>query len=1179
MLHVIEGPAGSGKTTKAYEILLKGAGEHKDRNYILVIPEQSSISAQKDIVEMSPNKGLLNIDILSFNRLAHRIFEAAGGAACDLIDDSGKNLIIRRIADDIIDQLSVIGGDLKKRGYVAEIRSVISEFMQYGIGWDDLSLIAEKTEKRSPYLAKKLKDVEIIYRRFTEYMGSDFMTREELLIKAASMAGKVSFLKEATLIFDSFTGFTPVQYTFIEALLSKSRDIYVCITREGGLRGGLFSLGDGTKDRLEAIAEHMGGLDEIVLEGDRRHKKTSDIAVLGARIFELKSADKPEGDGSVSFLQTTEPYSEVREALQQISALVRRRGYHYRECGILMGDTALYADIVRSEAAGLGIPVYVDQTRHIALNPFTELIRTVFLILNEDFSYSSVFHLLRSYLLDIPTDDIDLAENYCLATGVRGLRAWEKPFELIFRGVSEDMRLAAERVRLKLIKTLEPVLSLSGSGRSSENRSARSERPPVRLSENQFAQSARPHFAGEIDMDLGHVARYAPQIQSIPPQTGDAHLGQSVFGQSAVSGETDVNAEHIAFGDHFRISDIITAVRDICASLEVEKKLEEYREYFENNSDPERAMEYSQIYDILNGQFNNMESLIGDQEVSFKEFSELYEDALSEIRVGVIPPMSDVVMAGDLTRSRFSHIRALFFIGMTEGVIPSAGNKGGLISDSDRRLLNEAGVEIAPTAAENAEKEKFYFYLNLMKPAEKVSFSYPALSLDGAAQRESYFMKEARRTLIVKEAARGGNKREIFSKDSLIASFAESVELSPDKAAVCLKALEAVESSPGTGSMIEALLKQSETEEILEKEAGDMLFGKSLIESPTELERFASCPYSHFLGYGLRLLERRVYGFELRDMGTLLHRVLELYSRKLSMEKSGFSSVGDALSDAILESALKDVLLDESYLRTASLISSGARYAHAFERLKKYAKRSIDTLRFQSRKGSFNNVYFEKKFVSADLKGTIDRSDEAVTDSGIFIDVIDYKTGNKTFDPDRIYNGLDIQLPVYMNAALEMRRSVIKDREVRPAGLFYYHVDDPLVEGMRGSEQAVIDEEIRKKLKLRGVVNEDMEAVRAFDRDIEETGRSIVIPAGFKKDGTPLSSAALYPEKALMGMVYHTIALTEELKNKIVSGEVSRSPYSLDGRSGCDYCAYKEICDGGRKRKLIKHAFPGDWIT
>lgn len=1096
MLHVIEGPAGSGKTTKAYELLLEGAKEHKERNYILVIPEQTSISAQKDIVEMSPDKGLLNIDILSFNRLAHRIFESAGGAACDLIDDSGKNLIIRRIADDIIDQLSVIGGDLKKSGYVAEIRSVISEFMQYGIGCDDLPEIARKAEKNSPYLARKLKDVEIIYRRFTEYMGSDFMTREELLVKAASMAGKASFLAGATLIFDSFTGFTPVQYTFMEALATKCRDIYVTITKEREVRGELFALGESTKERLEAIAEHMGGLHEIILEEDRRHKKTSDIASLGARIFELKSEEGPAGDGSVAFYQTAEPYTEVREALQQIASLVRKKGYHYRECGILMGDTALYADIVRSEAAGLRIPVYVDQTRHIALNPFTELIRTVFLILNEDFSYSSVFHLLRSCLLDIPIDDIDLAENYCLAAGVRGIRAWEKPFELIFRGITDDMLQAAERVRVKVMDTLEPVLTLKG--------------------------------------------------------------------------ETDGK-------ELLRISDLIKAVRKICSSLDVEKKLDDYREFFEKNTDPERAMEYSQIYDILNGQFDNMDSLIGDQKVSIKEFSGLYEDALSEIRVGVIPPMSDVVMAGDLTRSRFSHIKALFFIGMTEGVIPSAGNKGGLISDSDRRLLNEAGVEIAPTAAENAEKEKFYFYLNLMKPSEQVSFSYPALSLDGASNRESYFMKEARRTLKIKEAAKAGNKREIYSRDSLLAAFAESVELSPDKAAACLKAMAGLENTSGMESIIDPLLKQSETEEILEKEAGDILFAKSIIESPTELERFASCPYSHFLGYGLNLSERRVYGFELRDMGTLLHRVLELYSRKLAIEKSGFSAVSDELSDAILDSALKDVLLDESYLRTASLIAAGARYAHAFERLKKYARRSIDTLRFQAKKGSFNNVYFEKKFESAHLKGTIDRSDEAVTDSGIFIDVIDYKTGNKTFDPDRIYHGLDIQLPIYMNAALEMRRKVIKDREVKPAGLFYYHVDDPLIEGTRASEQSEIDAEIRKKLKLRGVVNEDMEALKAFDRDIEDSGRSIVIPAGFKKDGTPLSNAALYSGEALLGMVDHTVSLTEDLRNKIVSGEVSRSPYSLDGRCGCDYCAYKEICDGGKKRRLEKHVFPGDW--
>ena len=159
MLHVIEGPAGSGKTEKAYELLLEGAAKNRDKTYILVIPEQSSISAQKDIIDKSPNNGILNIDILSFNRLAHRIFEAAGGEACELIDDSGKNLIIRHIADDIIGELSVIKNDLKKGGYVAELRSVISEFMQYGIGAEDIPAIADKAASLSPYLSRKLKDV------------------------------------------------------------------------------------------------------------------------------------------------------------------------------------------------------------------------------------------------------------------------------------------------------------------------------------------------------------------------------------------------------------------------------------------------------------------------------------------------------------------------------------------------------------------------------------------------------------------------------------------------------------------------------------------------------------------------------------------------------------------------------------------------------------------------------------------------------------------------------------------------------------------------------------------------------------------------------------------------------------------------------------------------------------
>ena len=140
-------------------------------------------------------------------------------------------------------------------------------------------------------------------------------------------------------------------------------------------------------------------------------------------------------------------------------------------------------------------------------------------------------------------------------------------------------------------------------------------------------------------------------------------------------------------------------------------------------------------------------------------------------------------------------------------------------------------------------------------------------------------------------------------------------------------------------------------------------------------------------------------------------------------------------------------------------------------------------------------------------------------------------------------------------------------------------MDDPVVEGSRETGDEELKAAIRKELKLRGVVNADMDAVRAFDRDLAEGGRSLIIPVGFKKDGTPGAGAGLYTEEELNGLMRHTMELAGRLREDIIGGDVSRHPYSLDGRTGCDYCAYKEICDGGRKRMLKKHDFPEAWAN
>lgn len=1089
MIHVIKGTAGSGKTTTAYDLLLKKAREHAGRNHILVVPEQSSIEAQRDIIDMSPGHGIINIDILSFNRLAYRIFSSCGGEECDLIDDSGKNLIIRYIADEVSDDLRVLKGELRKKGYITEVRSVISEFMQYGIKPEDIDRIAEASDSRSRYLTAKLMDIKLLYERFVRYMGERFMTREEILVRASAMAGEASFLKDSTLIFDQFTGFTPVQYTFIEALSGICADIYVTVMLPENDKRSLFELGRKTVSHLEDIAEKRGGLDIIGLGDDMRHEHTSSLYILGRNIFNTSLTGKSDGDGCVTFCMAEDPYSEVRDVMRKICDLVRNRGFRYKDCGIIMGDPSLYSEVISDMASRYDLPVYVDSTRRIGLNPFTELIRAVILILKEDHSYDSLMHLLRTGFTGIDREDIDLAENYILKLGIKGRRAYEKSFTESFKGVDPKEVEACERIRIRLNEILEPVLKLKNSS---------------------------------------------------------------------------------------TVSDMTDGLLKICETLEIRQKLDDHAVMFEKQGMIEKSMEYSRVYDILMGQFENMKGLIGDQTVSVKEYLELYEDALYEVRVGVIPPLSDVVMAGDMTRSRFSHVRALFFVGMNEGTVPRPSAGAGLISDKDRELIMETGVEIAPTAAQSADTERFYFYMNLMTGSERVCFSYPVTSLDGSIQRESYFMKEARRVLGVKESGKGGDFDTVLSQDEMLTRFATSLREDEVRAALYLKSLMKSEGDKKEKASLDHITRRlrirDEYTERLDSEASGRLFGQGFIDSPTELERFAACPYEHFLQYGLRLTERRVFEFEMRDVGIMLHKVLELYQRKLFMKSLSFGDVSDEVSQRILEEAVNDSV-DAKY---EMLFGSSARYAHMRDRLIRYAARSVKTLRFQAGAGDFRSVFAEKRFESYGLKGTIDRCDEMGLGDEVFVDVIDYKTGNKEFDPDRIYYGLDIQLPIYLKAAMELRSSY-DGKRVRPAGLFYYHVDDPMIDGNRDSKSEYIEEQIHKQLKLRGIVNSDKRIIEAYDRTISETGRSMVVPVGYTRDGNFLKGSGVYTEGEIESLIDHTVKTSRDLREQILKGEASRTPYLLGKESGCDHCAYRTICDGGKKRVLKKHAFPEAW--
>ena len=207
-LQFIFGNSGAGKSHYLYHHIVEQSMKHPDKNYFVIVPEQFTMQTQKDLVLAHPQKGIMNIDVLSFGRLAHRIFEEVGGEDRIILDDTGKSFILRKIAGDYETELKVLRGNLKKYGYIGEVKSIISEFTQYQVDQETLEHVAELAGEES-YLYWKLQDLSKVYRGFQEYLSGKYITNEELLDVLCQVIRDSELLKESVVVFDGFTGFTP----------------------------------------------------------------------------------------------------------------------------------------------------------------------------------------------------------------------------------------------------------------------------------------------------------------------------------------------------------------------------------------------------------------------------------------------------------------------------------------------------------------------------------------------------------------------------------------------------------------------------------------------------------------------------------------------------------------------------------------------------------------------------------------------------------------------------------------------------------------------------------------------------------------------------------------------------------------------------------------------------------
>ena len=392
-LQFIFGPSGSGKSYELYQSVIKESMEHPKQKFLVLVPEQFTMQTQKDLVAMHPRHGIMNIDVLSFGRLAYRVFEETGGGNLPVLDDEGKNLVLRKIAGDYEDQLSVLRGNMKTLGYISEVKSVISEFTQYDIGEEEIDQVMEAAGENSR-LYFKLQDLKILYRGFREYLESRYITKEELLDVLSREVERSEMLKNSTVVLDGFTGFTPVQNRLLLELLKHCRKLCVTVTMDE--REDPFTYRH--PYQLFALSKHMvAGLTELARQAKaeiltpvylygqpiRRFLDNPSLAFLERNLFRYrKNAGEAENicpgeDQAVGIHVARNPRAEAMAVAGQIRSLVRKEGYRYREIGVIVSDMSAYGDYLKRAFEVYEIPVFMDQKKSILLTPFVEYIRSL----------------------------------------------------------------------------------------------------------------------------------------------------------------------------------------------------------------------------------------------------------------------------------------------------------------------------------------------------------------------------------------------------------------------------------------------------------------------------------------------------------------------------------------------------------------------------------------------------------------------------------------------------------------------------------------------------------------------------------------------------------------------------------------------------------------------------------
>lgn len=1141
--------------------------EHIKGRSLLLVPDQFSLQAERDAFFYLDKTGLMDLAVVDFSALGHKILKEAGGPVPPLIDKYGRHMLLTRILEESDDALKIYKGVRGKNSFVERVNMLISEMKRSEVSVDMLREVSESLEDSS-FLKYKLKDIVTLFSLYEEAIAGKYLDSEDYITFYGDKMLDSSLVAASDVWVYGFDTFTPKNMLVLERILKTARSLNIVMTWEDAAktppeRSAKDDAGDPSQsgdaawpgdagflaadDREDLFSLTGFVIRNLVKMAEDLNEEVTCQAITGSgrdnlwsktlREFSVSpEAPLQEKHPRITAVCTSNIYAEADRAAAYILQLVREHGYRFGDIVVVCNDTGLRSGVIRRTFVRWGIPVFIDQKRKVIQHPVVGFLLSLLEIIGSGYRDSAVMQLIKSGFLGLAEEEQDALENYVQQFKIRGT-LWKKPFS--------------------------------------------------RMGDNYTAE------------DLNRFNELREQVVSVIETARDR------IGKYNTAGEK-IRGLYGFLSDDFMMEDRIEAMA----------KAQQEAGFLDG------AAETGQSWNVICRIFDQIVETVGEERLSGRALRQIVEAGLAEMEIGIVPVNPDSVLVGTMQRTRVGRVKALLVLGANEGLLPLQKTDEGLLSEREKAVLEEMDLEFSRTEDMVKQEERLAIYRTLSQPEERLYVSCSRIDETGGELRPSAVFRELENFLqsraesddsVVLGDLEDGAVTEIAVSPKgaisyLTDAFREYLEDGKLDEDWLYAGLWYGSHEPEEMERIRRGMEFDNEQNALGGQLADALYRgdrRAIEASASRLEKYSGCPFAHFISYGLRPEDLRVFEMGPREIGDIYHECIMKLSQRLTVGEDSFQGL-DAVPVAVTDpdsrwmkitqeecrEEIRRILQEETGTYREGLLSSGRNESYRTERIVDICSRVAWAMIGQVRRGRIREMYFEQPFargaqlppirVTAGehevlIKGKIDRMDvlempEHEDGLETAVRIVDYKTGGDSVDVEHFRSGYKLQLMLYLKAATQKQ-------EVKPAGVFLFKIREidadadarTVVPGEVAAEERMED-----AYKLEGIVLDDMDLIDAMDTEIG--GASKVLPIKYvKKNGTYSGSSGgyLFSREEFEELSAQVDRQVDRICREICDGKIDIRPKKekkkdMEGnyKTSCKYCSYKSIC-------MFDTAFPG----